>query len=304
MAIQETAESVIPSTLSRKLWAYLALTKPTLQLLLVITGAAGLVMEGSLLAQPLKFALVLIGLALSAGSAKALNQLLERRVDALMERTRQRRPLPLGLISPEEALVVALLLGIVSVGMFWLVFNLLSAVLTAATILFYSLIYTLCLKPRTPYSIVIGGVAGGMGPVIAWAAATGHTSPAAWLMLAVVFFWTPPHFWSLAIRHATDYSQTGFPMLPVVKGVDETWKSITRYTWLTLFSSLGLFFFGAGILYAVSAVVLGGMFLRRVYSARKHQAEAETRGVFRFSIVYLLALFAALIADRLLALGT
>jgi protoheme IX farnesyltransferase len=288
--------------LHRRFSAYLALTKPTLQLLVVVTGAAALVLEGSLLHQPSRFAFVLICLALSAGSAKALNQFLERRVDAAMTRTRLRRPLPLGLIRPGEALGVAILLGIISVGGFWLFFNPQAALLSIATILFYSFFYTLYLKPRTPYSIVIGGVAGGMGPVIAWAAAAGSPSPVAWLMLSVVFFWTPPHFWSLAIRYNDDYRRIGYPMLPAVKSIAGTWRAIIRYAWMTALVSLALFAAGAGWIYGSAAVVSGGIFLVRIYRARNRHSEAEARSVFLYSIVYLLVLFAALIVDGIVRL--
>ena len=171
----------------RKLPELLQLTKPTIMLLVVLTGAAALVLEGGLNRRPLLFAAVLLGLTLAGGSANALNQYFERDIDARMSRTRRKRPLPKGTVTPREALVFAVTIGILSIVLFAAVFNPLSAALAAATILFYGLFYTLYLKPRTHFNIVIGGAAGAMAPVIAWAAATGTLAWTPWILFAIVF---------------------------------------------------------------------------------------------------------------------
>lgn len=283
--------------MKQRLSAYLALTKPTIQLVVVLTGAAGLVVEGSLAGRPMTFIGALVLLAMAGGAANAFNQAFERNVDAAMTRTRKRRPLPLGVIQPWEAFLFAGLLAAISIFGFWVAFNLLSALLAAGTILFYSVFYTLYLKPRTPQNIVIGGAAGSMGPVITWAAAAGSLSLAPWLMFAIIFFWTPPHFWSLAIYHKDDYRTVGYPMMPVVAGETRTWMQILMYTVITVASSLGLVVTGSSFLYGVVALVLGGLFLRKALEARSSREAKDARGVFGYSILYILALFTLLIMD-------
>jgi protoheme IX farnesyltransferase len=280
--------------------AYLQLTKPTIQLLVVLTGAAALVYEGSLLSQPGRFALVLIGLALSAGSAKALNQYLERRLDALMARTKDSRPLPRGQMSPMEALIFALALGLGSVALFACFFNLSSALITAATILFYSLFYTLYLKPRSPYSIVIGGIAGGMGPVIAWAATGTSISAAPLLMLLVIFFWTPPHFWALAYGYREDFVRAGYPTLLESVSAERFWRIVFWGAAAALAASLTLLWVGAGAIYLSLALLTGLGFLWQIQKAAKQKSLPAARRVFHYSMFYLVVLFAALIADRVL----
>lgn len=283
-----------------RITAYLALTKPTLQLLVVLTGAAALVVEGNLTTDPRRFGLVLLGLALAAGSAKALNQYLERKVDAVMERTRRSRPLPRGIISATEALIFAIILGLTSTLLFWVQFNPLAAMLSLGTILFYSFFYTLYLKRRTPYSIIIGGLAGGMGPVIAWAAAAGAFSLVPFLMLALIFLWTPAHFWSLAIQFKEDFRSSGYPVLPLVLGEEKTWKKIFFYAVLTILASLTLPMAGMGVFYLASAVILGGWFIAEIMRARKATSRGAARKVFVCSIIYLVALFVAIILDAMI----
>ncbi len=284
-----------------RLAAYAALTQPTLQLLGILTGAAGLVLEGSLVSQPLRFSLVLLLLGLAAASAKALNQYFERDLDRLMERTRRRRPLPSGRLAPLEALLFALFLGSTSIILFWLAFNPLSALLAAGTIFYYSFFYTLYLKRRTPWSIVLGGLAGSMGPVLAWAAAGGDFSPTPFLLLAVVFFWSPPHFWALALVYREDYAAIAryVGMLPLQKGETATWRVMGIYVYLTVAASVSLMLVGAGGLYLAAALLLGLLFMQRTRKAAKLQTKSSSRGLFRFSILYLLALFACLIMDRI-----
>jgi protoheme IX farnesyltransferase len=278
--------------------AYIALTKPSILLLVVLTGAAGLVVEGSLNNDPVRFMAVLVFLGMAGGSANAFNQYFERDVDAVMRRTRRRRPLPQGLISPTGALVYAVLLGVISTAVFGLGFNLLAGALTLGTILFYSLFYTLYLKPRTPQNIVIGGLAGAMGPVIAWAAGANHLGWTPLLMAAVIFFWTPPHFWTLAIYLKDDYTQVGYPMMPGIVGEKATWAQILAYTLVTLALSALLAVFEPGWLYLLAAAGLGVWFLVAVIRGWRKGTDMAARGVFSVSIVYLLALFTAIILDR------
>ena len=284
--------------LSGRLTAYISLTKPTIMLLVVLTGATGLVLEGGFANQPLNFALALALLALAGGSANAFNQYFERDRDAIMKRTRRRRALPMGRIHPTEALVFSLLLAVVSTVGFWLLFNPLAALLSLATIVYYALFYTLYLKPRTPENIVIGGVAGSMGPVITWAAAAGQMAIEPWLLFAIIFFWTPPHFWSLAVYMRDDYVDVGYPMLPVVAGERATWNRSLVYAGITLALSFSLIAFGTGWLYAAAAVGLGVWFVQKLLKARREETALAARSVFGTSIVYLLALFTAMILDK------
>ena len=284
----------------RRLYSYLNLTKPTILLLVGLTGAAGLVLEKSLLAEPVKFILALAGLLLAGGSANSFNQYFERDRDALMERTRTRRPLPLHQLRPKQALIFSISLGILSVVLFVVFFNWLSALLALGTILFYGLFYTLWLKPRTHLNIVIGGAAGAMAPVIAWAASSGslHWIPIA--MFLIIFFWTPPHFWALAMCLKEDYRKVGLPMLPIVKGEEVTTRQIVVYTWWTVLTSLTLLLAGAGLVYVISALLLGALFIEKSIKLRKVAITSEAGRFFGFSITYLLALFVALIIDSLI----
>lgn len=260
-------------------------------LLVLITGASGLLAAENLNNEPLSFLIVIILLALGGGSANAFNQVLERNLDAQMKRTARRRPLPMGIITPVEGWLVASLLGAVSVVGFALLYNILSALLTLITILFYSFFYTLYLKPRTPQNIVIGGAAGAMAPVIAFAAATGTTGLVPWLMFGIIFFWTPPHFWSLAIGCEDDYRLVGLPMMPLVKGVGKTWESSRKYALITILLTLALALYTKRPLFGVVALLLGILFFYHLTPSRKdHLGKAAWRA-FRTSVVYLLGIF-------------
>ena len=275
----------------------LQLTKPSIMLLVVITGAAGLAMERSLLARPLDFVLVLLGLFLTGGSANALNQYFERELDGRMSRTRTRRPLPTGKLSAPAALTFAVGIGAAGVALFAWRFTWLSAGLALATVLFYGLFYTLWLKPHTAQNIVIGGAAGAMAPVIAWAAAAGNLALAPWLLFLVILLWTPPHFWALALYYQEDYRAVGLPMMPLVRGAPATLRLMFAYTLATVALSLLLVPL-AGLLYAAVALALGAIFVARVWQAWRDQTRARQFAVFKFSIVYLLALFAVLLVTE------
>lgn len=279
---------------------YFQLTKPTIMLLVLFTGATALVAEGSFLSQPGKFALVMLALYLTGGCANALNQYLERDIDAKMARTANRRPLPMHRITPAKALAFSITIGLIGVTIFAYFFNWLSAALSVATILFYSLFYTLWLKPNTVQNIVIGGIAGAMAPVGAWAAATGGTAILPWLMFLIVFLWTPPHFWALALFCKDDYIRAELPMMPVIKGDVETLRQIVLYSLVVVAVSLTLGLSGSGWIYLLSALGLGAIFIKRSVEAQRHRSEKSARRLFGFSIVYLFALFTAIMVDRLI----
>ncbi|MEE8403859.1 MAG: heme o synthase [candidate division Zixibacteria bacterium] len=279
---------------------YIQLTKPTIMLLVVFTGSAALVVEGSFLQEPLKFLLVIIGLYMTGGCANALNQYLERDLDAKMERTKNRRPLPSGRLSPNRALIFSVSIGIGGIILFAYFFNWLTALLALGTILFYSLYYTLWLKPNTTQNIVIGGIAGAMAPIGAWTAATNSMSVMPWLLFLIIFLWTPPHFWALALFSKKDYKIVGLPMMPVVKGEDSTRLQILVYTIILVISSLGLLFFGAGWIYGATAFILGVLFARRALQLYLGKTDKLARQLFGQSLLYLFGVFSAVIVDALL----
>jgi len=279
---------------------YIELTKPRIVALVMITALAGVVAERSLLLEPLRLIVVLGAIMLTAGSANAFNQYFERDLDAQMERTRARRPLPLRRVAPGRALAFAIVIGVLSVVALAQYGSLLAAWLAFGTIAFYGFFYTLWLKPRTVHNIVIGGAAGAMGPVIAWAAAAGHLALAPVLMFLVIFLWTPPHFWALAICVQDDYRRVSIPMLPIVKGEPETYRQIELYTLVLVLVTLLMPFANAGgLVLGVTALFLGVGFLVKAVRARRAPTVAAARGVFAYSIVYLFALFLGMIADAL-----
>jgi len=290
----------------KKLNGYFLLMKPTIMMLVLLTGATSLVLEKSLLLRPLYFALVLLGLLLTGGSANAFNMYFERHIDAKMTRTRYRRPLPLGMVTPAEALVFATMAGIAGVVIFAIFFNIASALLALATILFYSFFYTLILKPSTPYNVVIGSAAGSMAPIIGWVAATGRIDIIPVILFSIVFFWSPPHFWALALFKQDDYKEVGLPMLPVVRGEGETRFQILVYSFWVVASSVLLLLAGAGPIYLVMAISSGGFLIYKSY--RMHSIGGNPSvtmaannqmalGFFKYSILYLFIVFLAAMVD-------
>ena len=288
---------------SHRASTYLRLTKPRIMLLVLVAAATALVFEGSLLYRPMKLLVFFVGIYLTGGAANALNQYFERQIDARMDRT-CRRPLPLGLISPTHALIFAVAIGLIGVILLGAVFNLLTAGLALATILFYSLVYTLWLKPRTPQNIVIGGAAGAMAPVGAWAAATGSTAVMPWVLFIIIFFWTPPHSWSLALRYKDEYGRAGLPMMPVTHGPERTLSWILLTTVATVGASMLHLFAGGGWIYGISALALGSEFIRRAWLARETQDMYRIWGTFTYSIVYLFGLLGAMMADKVITVVT
>ena len=283
----------------RRLLGYLELTKPRIVTLVILTGVPALLIADRGFPSPSRFWGTLLGIALAAAAASSFNHYLDRDIDGLMRRT-AKRPLPSGLFPPSHALA----LGFVLTALSWLTLqafgNALAALLGLASIAYYALVYTAWLKRRTPQNIVIGGGAGASAPLIAWAALTGQVGLPAALMSAIVFLWTPPHFWSLALDRHDDYERAGIPMLPVTHGDAETRRQILAYALVLVPVTLALAPLGvAGPVYWVPAALLGGTFVYRAWRLRQSGAAGSGIPLFRFSILYLFALFVALAADAL-----
>jgi protoheme IX farnesyltransferase len=265
--------------------------------LVVFSAITALFLEGSAISHPLDALLITLGIYLAGGSANALNQYFEREIDARMSRTRTRRPLPLGNILPLNALVFAITIGLVSIAILGLIYNWLSAFMALGTIIFYGFLYTLWLKPNTDQNIVIGGAAGAMAPLIAWAAATGSLALTPAILFLIVFIWTPPHFWALALYFKDDYKKVGMPMLPIVRGEKSALNQVFFYTIALFAVSLGLLAVNAGPIYAIAAILLGGIFIKKAYSARSKKTRELQWALFGYSVVYLFGLFFAMIID-------
>lgn len=277
---------------------YLALTKPKVVALMLLTALVGmcLAIPGRL---PLQQSLLgLIGIALMAGSAAAFNHLIDRRIDAIMART-HKRPLPSGAVKSSEVFLFAASIGAVGfIILFWGV-NALTAWLTFASLLGYAVVYTMFLKRSTPQNIVIAGIAGAMPPLLGWTAVSGELHGNAWLLVMIIFTWTPPHFWALAIHRKDDYAKADIPMLPVTHGVDYTKTSIFLYTILLFIVCMLPALVGmSGMIYLSSAVILNAGFIYHAWKL-KHQSNDKTAmETFKFSIYHLMLLFVALLVDH------
>ncbi|MBM3274267.1 MAG: protoheme IX farnesyltransferase [Candidatus Sericytochromatia bacterium] len=276
---------------------YLALTKPTILLLVLLTGLPALILaSGGRVDWPLA-AVTLAGTALASASAAALNHYMDRDIDAIMRRTRG-RPLPAGRLDPRRALWFGLALGALSTLVLAVWTTPLATGLAVGSILYYTVFYTGWLKRATPQNIVIGGAAGASAPLIAWAAVTGTVGLPAWIMFLVVFLWTPPHFWALALYRSDDYAAAGVPMLPVVSGPAETKRQILWYTVVLVPATLSLAALGyAGPVYAVAAAALGACFIVRAVAVVRNESVSNCMKLFGYSIAYLLVLFAVLTLD-------
>ncbi|MHB8576086.1 MAG: heme o synthase [Dehalococcoidia bacterium] len=272
--------------------AYIALTKPRIIELLLITTVPAMVLAAKGWPGWELVLATLVGGYLAAGGAGAINCYFDRDVDQLMART-SKRPLVTGQISPARALSFGILLGVAGFVEMTLAVNLLSAVLSMLALAFYVFVYTLWLKRSTPQNIVIGGAAGAMPPLIGWAAVTNTVTWAPLLMFAIIFLWTPPHFWALALRFQDDYERAHIPMLPVVRGQHETLRQIRIYTLVLVGSTLLLLLtHTVGVVYAVTAGTLGAGFVWYAWRLARHP------GLFKFSISYLSLLFVAMAADQ------
>jgi protoheme IX farnesyltransferase len=280
-----------------RLGAYVALTKPRIIELLLITTVPAMVLAARGWPGTWLVMVTLIGGTLSAGGANALNCYLDRDIDGVMRRT-ARRPLPRHQIEPESALVFGVALGIVGFAWLALFTNLLAASLATAALLFYVLVYTLWLKRSSNQNIVIGGAAGAVPALVGWAAVTGGVELPAWILFSVVFYWTPPHFWALALRYRDEYEAASVPMLPVTSGVASTTRQMVLYAGLTAITSVLLVpTAGMGWIYMLSAIALGGWFLWHAWQVHFHPERAML--LFSQSTRYLTFLFLAVLVDVL-----
>jgi protoheme IX farnesyltransferase len=275
--------------------------KPRIIMLLLVTTATTMI-----IAAPHRVALgvvllTLLGGTLAAGSANAFNMYADRDIDAVMQRTCL-RPVPAGRLRPAQALGFGILTGLLSIAVMALGVNVLSAVLSTAGIVFYVVVYTLWLKRTTPQNIVVGGAAGAVPPLVGWAAATGHVALPAVVLFAIVFFWTPPHFWALALGKTEDYRAAGIPMLPVVRGAAATRRQILLYSVVLAVTTLLLYapLHTCGTVYLAAALVLNGLFVALAVSVARGRAGWAPPALFGYSIIYLALLFGAMVVDRLI----
>jgi protoheme IX farnesyltransferase len=293
--------ALAPVRVRRVALAWLELTKPRILLLVLMTALPALLIAARGFPSLRTLVGTLLGIAFASGSAAAFNHYLDRDIDGLMRRTAS-RPLPSGTLPPSAALG----LGCVLAALSWLTLTatgtLLAAVLAQAGIVYYAVIYTIWLKRRTPQNIVVGGGAGAAAPLIAWAAVTGGVTPGALVLSSIVFLWTPPHFWALALERHDEYARAGIPMLPVTHGVEVTRRAILAYTVLLVPVTLTLQPMGlAGPLYTVTAAVLGAGFLALAARLWRDPRPRLAMGLFGFSILYLFALYLVLTLDAVLA---
>jgi heme o synthase len=279
---------------------YLELTKPKVSLLIVFTAIVGMVLASPGMVPLPALIFGTLGIALASGSAAAFNHVLDRRIDVHMGRT-QGRPLPTGHLASGQAIAFASCLGVASMLVLWPTMGALTALLTAFSLIGYAVIYTLWLKRATPQNIVIGGAAGAAPPVLGWACVTHTVDPHALLLFLIVFTWTPPHFWALAIARRDDYAKVAIPMLPVTHGVEFTRLQMLLYSILLVVATILPVLSGmSGLIYLVATLALNARFLYFVIALyREHDARPELpMRTFRFSITYLMLLFAALILDH------
>jgi protoheme IX farnesyltransferase len=280
---------------------YVLLLKPRVMSLVIFTALTGLVCAGKPL-NPVLAGMSILCIAVGAGASGALNMWFDADIDAKMRRTRN-RPVPAGRVQGADALALGLVLSLFAVGMLGVAVNVLSAALLGFTIFFYAVVYTMWLKRSTPQNIVIGGLAGALPPAVGWAAASGTAPLNAWLMVAIIFFWTPPHFWALSLTTGDDYERAGVPMLPVAKGVPATRRQILIYSLILVPLALAPAFTGlGGVAYLAIAALGGAAFLALAAKLFVGHDRADAKRLFGFSIFYLFALFAALLVEHLAGL--
>jgi len=296
------SSTVADTSLSSRIQQFYALTKPRVVSLIVFTAVIGMFLSTpGMVPVPVLFAATL-GIALVAGAAAAVNCLVEQKIDALMTRT-QFRPLPRGQITPLETLVFSGIVGGIGLALLYHWVNALTMWLTLATFVGYAIIYTVILKPMTPQNIVIGGASGAMPPVLGWAAVTGDVTPQALTLFLIIFAWTPPHFWALALYRKHEYAKAGVPMLPVTHGDKFTRLHVLLYTIILLAcSALPFVTRLSGFTYLAAAMVLGAVFMFYAVKIYTDYSDALARRTFRYSILYLTLIFAALLVDHYLQL--
>ena len=302
------AAAPLPVDAGSEVRDWVTLLKPRVLSLVVYSGVAGLLMAPGTL-HPVLAISAILAITIAAGAAGAINMWYDRDIDAVMRRT-MNRPIPAGRIAPDSALAYGVGLAVFSVALMGLATNWLASGVLAASILFYVFIYTVWLKRRTPQNIVIGGAAGAFPPLIGWVAVTGSVSAEPLVLFAIIFFWTPPHFWALSLFAHADYARAGVPMLPVVAGARETRRQVLIYTVALLPVALLPWIMGfSGWLYGASALVLGLWFLRHAWmvwtdpqdeTGRSLGGDVAARKCFKYSISYLFILFGVLVADHML----
>ena len=291
-----------PASLLSILKDYLTLTKPPIVVLLLVTAAGGMFLAAQGLPSLLLIGLVWLGGALAAGGANAINHYLDRDIDERMSRTRQ-RPVAGHRISPTKALIFGVVLNVIAFAVLVTWINLLAALLTLSATLFYVFVYTRWLKRTTPQNIVIGGAAGAIPPLVGWAAVTGGLDLPAVYLFAIVFFWTPPHFWALSLLIKDDYAEAGIPMLPVVTTVEHTTQQIFYYT-LALVGLTVMFALtqAVGLVYLVSVLVLGAVFIWMAWQLKRNYTRSIAKTVYLYSLLYLAVLFVGVMVDSIIQL--
>jgi protoheme IX farnesyltransferase len=296
------SSTVADTSLSSRIQQFYALTKPRVVSLIVFTAVIGMFLATPGMVPVTILFAATVGIALVAGAAAAVNCLVEQKIDALMTRTKY-RPLPRGQITPLETLIFSGIVGGIGLALLYHWVNTLTMWLTLATFVGYAVIYTVILKPMTPQNIVIGGASGAMPPVLGWAAVTGDVTPQALTLFLIIFAWTPPHFWALALYRKHEYAKAGVPMLPVTHGDKFTRLHVLLYTIVLLAcSALPFVTRLSGMTYLVAAMVLGAVFLFYAVKIYTEYSDALARRTFRYSILYLTLIFAALLVDHYLQL--
>lgn len=302
--MQETTLTVSPrhhDNLLQVIQSYYQLTKPRIILLLLITTAGGMWVAAAGQLDPVLLLVTLVSGAFAAGSANTINCLYDRDIDYIMERTRH-RPLPSGRVQPRDALLFAIGLATIAFTLLTVFANLLSACLAMSGIVFYVLVYTHWLKRHSTQNIVIGGAAGAIPPLVGWAAVTGELSWAAWVLFAIIFLWTPPHFWALAVMIREDYAKVGVPMLPVVVGDEPTSRQIFYYTLALIPVTLLLVYplHVMGAVYCGIALLLGGIFVKKAWQLMQTPSDLQVaRSLFKYSILYMMLLCGGMGLDSL-----
>ncbi|MBM7037114.1 heme o synthase [Vibrio ulleungensis] len=295
---KSTTMPIMSTQVSSNWRSYYQLTKPKVVMLMLVTALVGMCLAVPGALPPVKAVMGLIGIGLMAGSAAALNHLIDRRIDAIMART-HKRPLPSGQLNTARVFTFAVSIGVMGFIVLALWVNPLTAWLTFASLIAYAVIYTQYLKRATPQNIVIAGIAGAMPPLLGWTAVTNELHANAWLLVMIIFIWTPPHFWALAIHRRDDYAKANIPMLPVTHGIAYTKTSILLYTvLLSLICFLPYLVGMTGDLYLVGSSVLNGGFVYHAWKLKYAATEKSAMATFKFSIIHLLLLFVCLLVDH------
>jgi protoheme IX farnesyltransferase len=293
-----TGATMTMQNLAVSMKSFFSLCKPRVTSLIVFTAIIGMFLATpGMVPLPLLLATT-IGVAFSSGAAAAFNCLIEHKIDAIMARTRA-RAIPTGMVSSRETMLFATILGSTGLAILYFYVNPLTMWLTFATFVGYAVIYTVFLKPATPMNIVIGGASGAMPPILGWAAVTNTVSPESLIMFLIIFAWTPPHFWALALYRREEYAKVGMPMLPVTHGEAFTLLHILLYTIILVAVSFMPYGLGmSGLIFLVSAIILNGIFMAYVVGLYRKYSDDLAKRTFRYSIIYLTLLFAALLVDH------